>query len=235
MVLMERKLRYEGNRFFKLYHLCYYFSKSNDFSAERKLILDFKKGDENALRHFSILALKSLEGNHIDDDVFIIRALHSNELKVTDRNSSPLDRLGDSLATVFDCTYYPKILTKTNATQPVKSLSLIERKIELDNVYQIDTGLFDLNERKIIIIDDIVTTGTTASYIIDCILKEFPRAKINVFSLAWTPTLKQQLYIQKREKRGFILNEPEIQYGRKSSEWVDTDFENGETNVSYYP
>jgi len=45
MELKERKLRHESGIEFKLYHLCYYLSKSSIRDNYQKLILDFKRGE----------------------------------------------------------------------------------------------------------------------------------------------------------------------------------------------
>ncbi|QEC78851.1 phosphoribosyltransferase domain-containing protein [Mucilaginibacter ginsenosidivorax] len=59
--------------------------------------------------------------------------------------------------------------------------------------------MFDLNTRKLIIINDVVTTGSTTCAIIEAILKVYPNADITVFSLAWTLTAKQQEYLRQLE------------------------------------
>jgi nudix-type nucleoside diphosphatase (YffH/AdpP family) len=81
--------------------------------------------------------------------------------------------------------------------------------------------------RKVLIIDEVVTTGAAVSVssIIKIILKHFPDARINIFSLAWTPSPTQQWYIQNQMKyKGSIIEEPEIIYGQKTFEWTDLNF-----------
>lgn len=234
MELMQRRIRYSGDTFFKLYHLCYYFSRVSVNDENRKLVIDFKKAKEPAVRHFIVKALQFLEYREIDENLLVIRALHSRETTAEDE-LTPLDRLGDSLASVLDCSYYPKILRKTKVTQPIKSLTFPQRAAELKGVYRIDPNFFNLNHREVLIIDDVVTTGATSCAIIKSILDHFPEAKINVFALAWTPAPNQQLYIQEQISRGMMLNEPEPPYGTGAHKWVDEDFIKGETNISLYP
>ena len=233
MELMQRRLRYSGNTYFKLYHLCYYFSRTSSLNEQKIKIHQFKKGNEQAMRHFIIRALQYLEPHKMDDELLVLRALHSYETKAQDL-LSPLDRLGDSIATVFGCSYYPGLLQKSRVTQPIKSLNIRQRMAELDNAYQINPNLFDLNERKVLIIDDVVTTGATACAIIKAILTYFPRAKINVLSLAWTPMPNQQLYLERQSNESMLLHEPAIGYGKKIFDWGDEDFMNGETNISLF-
>ena len=119
----------------------------------------------------------------------------------------------------------------SRATQPVKSLTIARRVAELNGVYRIDTKNYDFNNQKLLIIDDVVTTGATVCSIIRTILKAFPLAKINVLSLAWTPAAGQQAYIQQLYKdESLMLKEPESSYGSN----VDGDFLNGKTFVSLF-
>jgi len=204
------------------------------YDVDKQLILDFKNEEEVAIRQFILKALDFFGHGQMSDDLIVLRPLHSNETKI-DSTLTPLDRLGDSMASVFNCTYYPGLLTKSRATKQVKTLSPAMRKAELREVYKIETTYFDFNKKPVLIIDDIVTTGATVCAIIATILKDFPNAKINVFSLAWTPTPDQQLYIQRQSKVNNYLNEPEVPYGLKSTNTIDKDFENGQTYVSIFP
>jgi hypothetical protein len=130
MELMQRKLRYDEHRSFKLYHLCYYFSDPRFRNTDVKRVIDFKNGEEYAVRHFIIRAIQQLQYLQLDQALLIIRALRSNETVADPVVSKSLDRLGDGLAVVFDCTYYPEVLSKTRPTQPVKTLTAVQRKAE---------------------------------------------------------------------------------------------------------
>jgi predicted amidophosphoribosyltransferase len=234
MELMKRKLRHESGREFNLYHLCYYLSKNTTRDNHQKLILDFKNNQEHAVRHCIIEAIENLQHLGIDEDTLILRALSSNETKAGQYTSKGLWRLGTSLSWVFDCDHFPSLIYKKRVTEPIKNLGIAERKAELEQVYAVDGNIVDLNEKKVLLIDDVVTTGTTACAIISAILKVYPRTRIEVFSLAWTPTLRQQLHIAQQERVAMLLNDPEETYGgEKRNVWIDEDFKSGETNVSF--
>src|ERR1700742_4367197 len=98
MELMHRKLRFSGERSFNLYHLCYYLSKSAYWDKDRRLVLDFKKYEEPAVKHFIVEALKGLEYFEINNRCLIVRALRAKELRFGDYGDVALDRLGASLA-----------------------------------------------------------------------------------------------------------------------------------------
>ena len=116
----------------------------------------------------------------------IIRALHHEETII--REDSPptsLDKLGSALALQFKGHYLPYLLRKSLPTQEIKGLSKEQREAEL-------RGLYDLHplppglpaESSFLIIDDILTTGTTMKMIIGAILYAYPRADLHIFTLA---------------------------------------------------
>ena len=91
----------------------------------------------------------------------------------------------------------------------------------------------NLNHKKILIIDDIVTTGITACSIMIAILSVYPYATVNVFALAWTPTQNQQAYLKEKMSPRFQVHDPEIVYERRKK-ILDEDFEKGKTNISLF-
>ncbi len=235
MELMKRRLRVEGGREFNLYHLCYYLSKNTSRDNDQQLILDFKNNEAHAVRRFIIEAIEHLQHLDIDEDTLVIRALSSKETRADQNVSKGLWRLGTSLSWVFDCDHFPGIIYKKRMTEPIKNMGIAERKAELAQVYAVDKNMVDLNERKVLLIDDVVTTGTTAGSIIGAILAEFPRTRLQVFSLAWTPTYRQQVALGLQKEEAKCVNEQEEMYGGKKRErWVDEDFERGVTNVSVF-
>lgn len=233
MELMQRKLRYSADRSFNLYHLCYYLSKNIQKDADQKLLLDFKRYEEPAVRRLLIEAIDNLQYLNIDSDVMIVRALSSKEMKIGDWGSIALDRLGLSLSDVYDCNYLPSIVYKTRKVPSMKTLTFAERKAALTDVYGFEVAEFEGYD-KLLIIDDIVTTGSTACAILTPILKAFPQTQVTVFALGWTPTAKQQDYIQQQQNRPMVVSEPEMPYGSVRKGYHDEDFENGETNVSIF-
>nr|MBB6234924.1 putative amidophosphoribosyltransferase [Mucilaginibacter sp. FT3.2] len=230
---MQRKLRYNWQLYFQLYHLCYYFSTQSYWDDDRKQVLEFKNNKENTIRRFISQSIISLLPRQMSRDLLIIRALSSNELVADTSGERSLDRLGNSLAATFGCEYLPRIVYKRKTTKPVKSLTLTDRQKMLSDVYEVNSNGIDLNRRMILIIDDVVTTGVTSCAIISAILKKFPFAKINVFALAWTPTASQQAYLMDTKSKSYYLNEPEPVYGNKKKA-KDVDFENRKTDVSLF-
>ncbi|QEC74684.1 ComF family protein [Mucilaginibacter ginsenosidivorax] len=195
--------------------------------------MEFKNNKERTIRTFISESINNLLSHQMSRDLVIIRALGSNELAADNSAKKPLDRLGNSLAATFGCYYLPQILHKRKATKPIKSLNLTNRQKMLADVYEVKENVTNLNRRKVLILDDVVTSGVTSCAIISAILKTFPAAKINVFSFAWTPTVNKQTYLMDLQRRSHYFSEPEPVYGRIKKE-TDEDFERGRTNVSLF-
>jgi predicted amidophosphoribosyltransferase len=232
MTLMRRQLRYSPNLSFDLYHLRYYLSKNPHRDADRELIRDFKQYEEPAVRSLIIEAIENCQYLDISDDLMIVRALKSSETTWGDMGTYAIDRLAESIASVFECGYEPSAVYKKRQTKPVKTLSFGERKAELAHAYGFDARIFE-EYRKLLIIDDVVTTGATACAVIAPILKALPKAQITVFALAWTPTERQQVYLMTLQNNQGVLAEPEIEYGT-GQKLRDEDFENGATAISIF-
>ena len=233
MQFMQRTLRYADDAYCALYHLAYYFSRGPADDQDRKRLLAFKDSDEAAQRYFILNTLEALKKQEPPEDLIILRALGSKETSVDD-NSSPLDRPGDSIAMVYGCSYYPKIVTKARVTKPLKMLNLRERKDELIDVYQVDPHFFNFNYHPVMVIDDIVTTGATTGSIIGSIIRSFPRAKVSVLSMAWTPSPAQQEFLQREQFNNNKISEEECPYGWKTSYWEDSDFIHAKTDISVF-
>ncbi|HEY6901629.1 MAG TPA: hypothetical protein VI233_13335, partial [Puia sp.] len=102
---------------------------------------------------------------------------HHNE---TQAGSSPLDLLGQAIATHFDCRYLPTLLRKTHPAQSNKTLDLAERQAQLQNLYRLVPQPELTPHTPLLLIDDILTTGTTIRSIIDAL----PPNSFQIFTLA---------------------------------------------------
>jgi hypothetical protein len=197
----------------------------------RKTIIDFKNCEEYAVRHLVIESLEKLQYLDIPGYLLVVRAFGNKELTHGDMGTGSLDRLGVSISGVFDWEYDPAVIYKKR-TVPIKSLSILQRQAVMEGIYGFKPEGFE-NLRRVLIIDDVVTTGTTVRAIAEPILKVFPKAEIIAFAIAWTPTARQQEYIQESEAKRQMLNEPETEY-ESAAKWLDTDFEFGQTHISVF-
>lgn len=166
------------------YYLHSYFPKASgkeDFQSDR--ILNFKNGVADDVKYYCDESKKKFLSNRQKYDI-IIRALGSNEISVAN-GSKPLDKLCIEISKVTNAQYRPEVVSKTRTTRPLKVQNLEERKNEIKNVYKLNTHE-NLNHKKILIVDDIRTSGTTISEITKTIKNKYPNSIIDSFCLAQT-------------------------------------------------
>jgi hypothetical protein len=230
---MERKIKFDDRRFIKLWHLFYYFPRKSSWDNNAQLILDFKTNSKPATEYLLECALRELRAYHLKEEIIVIRALKSTELKPGDGKVIALDMLGQGIATGIKGIYIPQLLCKKRLTKPLKDFDASGREREIAGVYEVrDIGL-SLDNRQIILIDDVVTTGVTSRAIARVILIRYPLAKINVFALAWTPSKNQRNMLYLEHTAGLELNEPVLQYGKYPRKLDDEDYDRGETYIRF--
>ena len=168
--------------YFSHYYLCNYrprFAGSDDLS---KSLIRFKMLSRVDVEAWTECALIELNKVSFDKGLVIMRALGSDEKSVSPSSRTALDWLGRKLAEKLDGDYCPERLCKIRTTRSVKSLSKVEREIELKDVYSFKGE----SVGEILILDDILTTGTTMKEIIKAIRAVLPSCSINLFTLANT-------------------------------------------------
>lgn len=228
---MERRIKFEDDKSIKLWHLFYYFARKSAWDNNAQLILDFKSNSRSAAEYLLDCALRELRGYELMEEILVIRGLRSTEIRAVLDKGNVMDWLGQGIATGIGGIYIPQLLEKKRVTQPLKLLRARQREVELENVYGLrDLGL-SLNNRNILLLDDVVTTGATARAISKAVLANYPRAKINTFALGWTPTKKQQQMLFEQQTAGLMLNEPREYYGGRAPKILDQDYNDGETFV----
>jgi hypothetical protein len=163
------------------FYLAYYF-KSHHPSVDNvsHYLLDFKDGREPITSRWIEIASDEIRGELNPD--LILRVLESEETEVS--NHSPLDRLGNSLSESLDTPYRGRCLYKTRTTRPLKYLNKQERFDEINEVYRYRDEIEDA--RDILLIDDIVTSGTTIREIKRAISNEIGNFNLYLFVLGKT-------------------------------------------------
>lgn len=152
-------------------------------------LVDFQFRREPQTTQWIRLALVGADGLGPVD--VILRALSSRE-SVSDGLTS-LDRLGSELAQRTGTEYAPGRLTKTRVAAPVKNAGIREARDRiLRGVYVFDASGLDATSR-ILVLDDIVTTGATFGAITAAIRISLPNADVRYFALGRTdPWLVRQ-------------------------------------------
>jgi len=223
MSLHKSVITYESE-VFKHYYLCRYLPFSFGKDDLSKSIIQFKNGNSLDLQAWTECAASELGHVGIAKDSLIVRVLNSREVSVSPPGNTSLDYLGRILARVLSCDYRPMLLKKNRTTQAAKQLKRDEREQEYSNVYFMDKNFPISNDPTFLILDDIVTTGTTVKAVIKAIRKVFAKARIYIFTLASTQynidlqavRLSGYTYEWKNES-GWVVMEENEEYGTELS------------------
>ena len=180
----------------KGWYLAYYYkmhSEKEDLVSN--YLLSFKNGTEPITSKWIEIATSFFTGKLNPD--LIIRVLKSEETHCS--NSSSLDKLGAAISKCENAIYSCKSLYKIRQTQPLKFLNKHDRFREVNEVYRFippKNGLM-----KILLLDDISTTGTTINEISRAIESEIKDFKLFLFVLGKT----YDSYVDNNEDNNQIL------------------------------
>lgn len=183
--------RYKYPLFEDVAHLCYYIAGNRDLLSQK--IIEFKDGNKDVAMKWAKWASDEMLSAGWEDMDFILRSLGSTETEIPIEEAQVLKPLDNLAAEIVDKTflgYYPPYVLKKE--KPTRKLAGIttrdERVAELDGVYKLDMSKFpeDLNDKKVLIIDDVTTSGTTLNAIARAIKNVFPKARLYGFCLAQT-------------------------------------------------
>lgn len=150
----------------------------------RNLILDYKFNEKSYLyKIFSKMIIKNEKicGILQKYDIIIPVPIHKKRKKQRGYNQSEL--IAKEIANkIQNLKYQDNILEKTKNTLPQSSLSKKQRKENSQNVYKI-TNKEKIINKRIVIFDDIYTTGSTVNAI-SKILKENGAKEIIILTIA---------------------------------------------------
>jgi predicted amidophosphoribosyltransferase len=164
------------------YYLYPYLPYTTGRNTHSHSLLKFKQGQQPDLDGWIDCGVEAIATVPLPSSTVIIRALHHNEtIALTERPNS-LDLLGIALAARIQTRYQPSLLLKHRTTRPIAALTREDRAAELHNIYYV--GEAGDAPRSILILDDILTTGTTIKAILAALLPRFPFCAFNVFTLA---------------------------------------------------
>lgn len=172
------------NEYFSHYYLCNYRPQHKGADALSESLIRFKmkrRIDVEAWTYCAIIELnKLLESKPL----IISRALSRDELTASLENHSALDWMGKEMQRELNASYLPESLSKIRSTRAIKMLTRTEREEELRDVYCFHQPTVDYS--NVLVIDDILTTGTTLKEIVRVIRSQNPDVNITLFTLANT-------------------------------------------------
>jgi len=164
------------------YHLAYYFPRIHgNADTVSEYILYFKDNKEPHTSKWIELATREIRNNIKNIDL-IVRVLNSSELSASGGTS--LDRLGATIAKYANSNYEKSALRKTRHTKSLKFLSKAERQREINGSYIFQKPLIiSRNNPRILLIDDIVTSGTTIREVNRAIKAVLPNCSLFFFTI----------------------------------------------------
>lgn len=155
----------------------------------KRLILMYKYGEIERLKHllagyyvrlYQEIGIDTAEGS-ISDSVSFDYLVTVPPDKSRNREFDHLYRLGRVLSERLELPLLARAMVKIKKTPPQAGLSKAKRLRNLDGAFEVENGL-QLKGKKILLIDDVCTTGTTVSKCA-ALLKRHG-AKVVVFTLA---------------------------------------------------
>jgi len=171
-----------GNASFPHYYLCYYLPLTAGKDKPSLSLLKFKQRIQPDLDTWITYAAELLGSVSLSPDTIILRALRHDEVCARADFPSALDVLGHSLAERLHCRYLPTFVCKTRPTLPGKLLTRRQRQTQLENVYKL-SGIPLAEHPPFLLIDDILTTGSTMRALIGALREHYFASPITVFTL----------------------------------------------------
>lgn len=143
----------------------------------REIIADYKLRNRKALgKDLAFLIRKSLEKLIKDENIDIVIPVPINEKRLKERGFNQVEYILELLK----IRYY-KIERIKNTKHMYSMEDYAKRKKNVENVFSID---LNLSNKKILLVDDIVTSGATVKSIIKEIEKSNENTNIKIFSIA---------------------------------------------------
>jgi predicted amidophosphoribosyltransferase len=166
------------------WYLYYYFrNPTSDYLSHQ--LMDFKGDYKEQVGLFSSLAAEACAALNTKFG-FVTRVLGSAE--ITPLTNSRVRTIAKAIAEKTGALYIPNLLKKTRVTRSLKGLNRDDRYKELRGAYALNKE-YDLNEKNLLLVDDISTTGCSFEVISEVICEKYPEVNIFGFCLAKTKSL----------------------------------------------
>jgi ComF family protein len=157
----------------------YYFSKGE---RVQRLIhhLKYKGRKDVGVFIGNLMGVELKNSIYNDVEMVVPVPLHISRLKKRGYNQS--DCFAEGLATSLGKNFSPSILQRTEATQTQTKKHRFERYKNVDNIFKVtDESLIE--RKKILLVDDVITTGSTLIACAEALLK-IPGTTVFVAAIA---------------------------------------------------
>lgn len=139
----------------------------------QKLIRGLKYHNQRDFAYYLAKFMAEYWENITDDKDFQIVPVPIFEKRRKQRKYNHMDLVAEELAKLTGFNYNPDIIKRIKNTKPQYNLKKLQRTENLKNAFEVDKS--KLKQGKILIIDDICTTGSTFEEMI----AEFKKSNIN--------------------------------------------------------
>lgn len=166
------------------YHLVYYLPDGDDVTDWTTRVLNFKrKSNIDDYNEITRLTTEAIHEAEIKFD-FVTRILGHKELKA--QNGAAIIDFAKAIAKETGALYIPQLLNKTRETTPLHFLGRAERQAEIEGVFFVNTKFYDMNNKSLLVVDDISTSCTTIAEMIKILKKQWPDINVYLLCLART-------------------------------------------------
>lgn len=151
----------------------------------QKVLFQLKYKNNQAVgHHFGKEIAKRIKLNEAfqDVDAFIPVPLHPKKEFIRGYNQS--EALAGGIVQEFDAPMDLKSLKRIQHGKSQTSKSRMERWSSIQSTFQIKDSI--KNYKHVVLVDDVITTGSTIEVIASAILKKHPEVKVSVVTLAIT-------------------------------------------------
>lgn len=178
----EMKRRFYGKLLVQHCIATFYFSEKG---IVQKLLHELKyKNQQKISSFFAVLTLHHLKNHSVFYWVDFIVCIPLHQSKEKTRGYNQLDGFGNELSKQLNIPFYKDYLIKTTKTKTQTKKSMWQRA-ESKSEFIVNTKYTDLQNKNILLIDDVMTTGSTLEIAGKCILNNSTN-KISILTMAYT-------------------------------------------------
>ena len=183
--LLNTHWQYKNAKLSEAYHLVYMLPDGDDVTDWTQRVYAFKS-KENIVDYkvITTLAVNAIIEEELQFD-FVIRVLGHDELFAL--KEAHIRDFTIAIAKATNAKYLPQLLNKHRATKRMHHChSLQERVNEVSGVFYVKNNDYDLNGKKLLIVDDISTSCATVAEMIKTLKKTWKDVNVFLFCLART-------------------------------------------------
>lgn len=128
---------------------------------ERELMMDYKyRGKAYIGKKLGDILFDRISLEHVEADYIVPVPIHKKRLRQRGYNQAAL--MAKRLAEQMKVTCAQNLLERTRYTSAMRGLSAFERQENLKEVFAVsEASCYNIEEKKILLVDDIYTTGST--------------------------------------------------------------------------